>query len=310
MPGLLTLLVVAGVLLVLLLAGVLVHGATHPPRHGAGYAVARGLPVDPGDLGLAFDSWQFDVPGACLPVWEIAGEPGAPALTAVLLHGWGQSRVDMLETARRWRTRAARVVAYDLRGHGDATGGSSRIGCGEERDLLVLLERLGPGPFVLVGFSMGATIAIRAAATAEAGDRIAGVVVRAIYDEISGSLPRRLRSRDLPARPMTDLALAWLAFRGIRPRSARTSAPALRCPLLVIHGTDDTIAPLGEAEALAAAAPNGTLHRVDGATHSDLERVGRAGQDEAIDAFLVRLRTPVEGSAQYERNSTSHSGGA
>jgi pimeloyl-ACP methyl ester carboxylesterase len=287
--GLLTLLVVAGVLLVALLTAMLVHGATHPPRHGAGYALGRGMPADPGDLGMTFEAWELDAPGGVrLPVWEIAGAADGAPLTVVILHGWGLSRVDMLELAARWRARCERVVVYDLRGHGDATG-TSRLGCGEEQDLLALLDRLGDGPFLLVGFSMGGTIAIRAASAPDAGDRVAGVIVRATYDEIATSLPRRLRKLDLPARPLSDLALRLLAVRGVRPRPARDAAARLACPLLVIHGSADDVAPIADAEELAAAAPDGRLLRIEGATHSDLDEVDRAAQDEAIAAFLAHV---------------------
>ena len=47
------LLIALGVLSVLL-AAMIVHGATHPPRHTAGYALAHSLACDPGELDLRF----------------------------------------------------------------------------------------------------------------------------------------------------------------------------------------------------------------------------------------------------------------
>ncbi|MCH6551248.1 MAG: hypothetical protein IH804_04445, partial [Planctomycetes bacterium] len=72
--GLGILLLVGLVLAVALLSLVVVHDAIRPPRHTAGYAVARGLAVDPGELGLEFQEWSLDLPdGSQMPVWEVTG---------------------------------------------------------------------------------------------------------------------------------------------------------------------------------------------------------------------------------------------
>ena len=88
--GLAILLFIALVMIVLVLVGILVHGSTHPPRHTAGYAVARNLPCDPGDLKLPFEAWTLDLPdGAKLPVWEVTFGKALRKedLTAVFVHG-------------------------------------------------------------------------------------------------------------------------------------------------------------------------------------------------------------------------------
>lgn len=50
-------------------------------------------------------------------------------------------------------------------------------------------------------------------------------------------------------------------------RDLRGFAPEL----MVIHGTDDRIIPVGEGEALAAAVPHGRLYRLDSLAHADLK---------------------------------------
>jgi pimeloyl-ACP methyl ester carboxylesterase len=119
--GLLLLFLVAAALLVLLLTSMLVMLARRPPRHTAGYALANGMPCDPGDMDLPYESWMLDRPGGiALPVWDIE-IPGASssALTAVFVHGWGQAKVDMLPRLEPWREFCRRIVCYDLRGHGE-----------------------------------------------------------------------------------------------------------------------------------------------------------------------------------------------
>jgi pimeloyl-ACP methyl ester carboxylesterase len=251
--GLTQLLVAAVVAVVLILSLVIARDALRPPRHTAGYAVARGLPVDPGDLGLEFDQWTLDRPdGAALPVWEIEGRQrtadggpprpqgrGRPRITAtsctaVFVHDWGESRIDVLGRLEPWDGLCRRLVLGDMRGHGDATGGPSRLGHREDQDLLSLLERLGDGPFLLVGHAMGASIAITAAAQAPPEIAIAGVVASGPRCEFGASLRSRLRAAGFPARPLADLAMAWLWLRGVRRVDVQRAEAALTVPLLAV----------------------------------------------------------------------------
>lgn len=90
----------------------------------------------------------------------------------VLIHGLAQDSrgwEQVQEALSDWRT-----VAYDLRGHGETTVGAPQ-GTLEQlgEDLVGLLEQLGPA--VVVGFSLGGTIALWAAA--ERPDLVRGLVV-------------------------------------------------------------------------------------------------------------------------------------
>ncbi|MHC4102671.1 MAG: alpha/beta fold hydrolase [Planctomycetota bacterium] len=229
--GLGELLVAAFVAGLLILSAVIARGAVRPPRHTAGFAVARGLPADPGDLGLEFDQWTLDRPdGAALPVWEI--QCATPPYTAVFVHGWGASRIDMLGRLAPWDGLCRRLVLYDLRGHGDATGGPSRLGHREDQDLLSLLGRLGAGPYLLVGHEMGAGIAMAAAVNAPPAVDVAGIVTYGPREDFRSSLEGRLRAAAIPARPLADLAMAWLWLTGVRRVGVPRAEAALRVPLL------------------------------------------------------------------------------
>jgi 3-oxoadipate enol-lactonase len=305
LPGLVFLFLIAAGLLILVLTALLVREARRPPRHTAGYALGRSLPCDPGDLGLAFEAWMLDRPdGTRLPVWEIetgegteglreeGTEGNSGGLTAVFVHGWGQSRIDMLARMRPWPALCERIVLYDLRGHGDAEGGLSDLGHGEEDDLLALLERLGDGPFVLIGYSMGAVIAMQAAASVAENPiarRIIGIVAYGPYCDFHRSLRGRLETASLPRRPITDLAMLWFRLCGIHHRPTDRAAADLRCPLLVIQGEDDIIAPPEEAERIVAAAPDARLHRVREAGHLDAHLADEAAHDRLIREFVAHV---------------------
>ncbi len=292
--GLAILLLIALAVLGVLLAAMVAHGATHPPRHTAGYALAHSLACDPGELDLRFESWTLDRPdGAKLPVWEVqTGNARSEEndITVVFLHGWGRSRIDLLARIRPWDELCDRLVLYDLRGHGESTGGASRLGCDEDADLIALLERLGEARFILVGSSMGGVIGISAAAADEAVcQRIVGLIAYGPYLDFHTSLRRRLGAAGLPTRPFTNLAMLWFRLRGLRQGCTLEDAARLRCPLLVIRGDEDRISPAHHAQMIVARAPDAVLHTAQGAGHSDAHAVDAQSHDKAVRAFVERI---------------------
>jgi pimeloyl-ACP methyl ester carboxylesterase len=269
----------------------------HPPRHTAAYAIARNIAADPGELNLPFDSWPLDRPdGAQLPVWEIQNpeSKGQSSITAVFIHGWGHSRIDSLARIRPLDELCDRIVMYDLRGHGDSNG-TARLGDSEDADLSALLDRLGRGPFILVGHSMGAVIALKAAMCARADPSecgIAGVIACAPYCEFHRSLIGRLRAAGFPTRPITDLALLVHRVFGVRPASLiETELHSLAVPVLVIHGTDDVVAPIDHGRRIAAAARDSALIEIPGARHADAHVEGEEQYNRAIRDFVARIAT-------------------
>ncbi|MEE8458221.1 MAG: alpha/beta hydrolase [Phycisphaerales bacterium] len=229
MTGLAVLLLIAAVATVLILSGVIAYDAIHPPRRTAGYAIAYGMPADPGDKELDYEEWTLDLPhDVKLPVWEIAARGAGP--TAVFVHGWGESRIEMLARIEPWLDHADRIVLYDRRGHGDATGGTARLGTDEHLDLMNLLERLGTGSVVLVGYGSGATVAIATAADVPGGLRVAAY---GVTTDAHTAFRDRLQARGLPTRPLTDLAMFWLRLSGIQLRDVEQDKRRLKLPLLI-----------------------------------------------------------------------------
>lgn len=293
MWGLLLLLLIALLLVLVLFTALVLWGSLHPPRHGPAYALARGLPADPGDLGLDAAQWWLDRPdGARLPVWELETDAQATPLTAVFVHGWAQSRHDMLARLDPYRQLCRRIVLYDLRGHGDAEGSASRLSHDEHLDLMDLLGRIDDRRLVLVGLSMGAVIAIHAAAEADVAlrDRVAGIVAYGPYVDIHESLRGRLRVQQMPTRPISDLVMLARRVMGIRHRDLLAAARRVPCPMLIVHGREDIIAPLRHAEQITDAAADAALHVVDGAAHLDAPHIAPDEHRRIVSEFLESLQ--------------------
>ena len=106
-----------------------------------------------------------DIEVACTEV-AAAPSPGAPVRTLVLLHGLTGHRDDFLPLLPMLHARhpGLRLLAPDLRGHGDSTHTGDPATFGFERlvgDLALLLERLAITRCDLVGHSFGGMVALR-----------------------------------------------------------------------------------------------------------------------------------------------------
>jgi 3-oxoadipate enol-lactonase len=91
-------------------------------------------------------------------VRSIAGPPGAP--TVVLLHGWiASGGLNWFNTFEPLSQRFS-VIAPDLRGHGRGIRSRRRFRLADcADDVACLIEQLGTGPVIAVGYSMGGPVA-------------------------------------------------------------------------------------------------------------------------------------------------------
>ncbi len=280
---------------------------THPPRRGYSYAVARGLPGDPGELrlphapeGLRAASWPLrTADGLDLPVWDVPGADAAGP-TIIITHGWGDSRVVMLQRLAALAPFASRLLIFDLRGHGEAPG-ACRLGTAEVDDLCRLIDAAGSSPVVLYGFSLGAGVSIAAAATL--GPRVGAVIAEAPYRLAPTPARNMLELRGLPHR--TTLVPALRLVRTFAAGSSLADTPFDRAAhagrlhehtrLLVLVGDHDEICPPEEARAIAAAG-RGELRVITGAAHTDLWRLATTA-DQALEP-ITRLLRPLRASTQ------------
>lgn len=193
-------------------------------------------------------------------------DPGPASLGIVVAHGLtGSCRRPAVRRVAAALACAGGVVSFDFRGHG-RSGGRSTVGDREVLDVAAAVDwarKLGYQRVATVGFSMGAAVAVRHAASYR---DVAAVVA------VSG--PARWYYRGTPAmrrvhwvieRPLGRLA--GRVLRGTRivstgwdpvPESPEAVAARISpTPLLVVHGDADPFFPVDHAQALfdAAAEP-------------------------------------------------------
>ena len=232
-------------------------------------------------------------------VWECAGPPDAETL--ILIHGvtftaelnWGKVFAPL--------SRHFRVVAIDLRGHGDGirTGSRFRLeDCAD--DIAALAGALDITRFVAVGYSMGGMVA--QLLYKRHAPLLSGLVLCATARNVLGSPMEKLAALALPTaaaaiqwnpllQPMSaeffgmtllgsvdDPATARWARAQLRRTTLATAISAVRAvseftshswigevdvPTAVVVTTRDRIVPVSRQMKLALAIPGASVHEVD-----------------------------------------------
>lgn len=274
--GLARLLLLGLVLYAAVLTGLTAWRLVRPARRTYGWAVARGVPGDPGELDrpLDYESWTFRSRGRSLPVWDVRGLD-ASGPTVIVTHGWGSSRLGALARLPCLAGVSSRVVMWDMPGHGDARG-VSELARGEVRDLCELVRRVrgeSGGPPMLFGWSLGAEITLRALASGDAEARAA--VLEGAYRRGLTPAWNVLRGWGYPALVNAPAALGAIGLIwGLNPsRRFADLAPLadlVDAPVLLLHGTADRTCPIVDARALSDRFAEAELVELDGAGHNNL----------------------------------------
>jgi 3-oxoadipate enol-lactonase len=232
-------------------------------------------------------------------VWECVGPPGAPTL--MLIHGvtvtaelnWGKVFAPLSPHFR--------VLAMDLRGHGDGIPVGYRFrleDCAD--DIAALAEVLALGSFIAVGYSMGGMVA--QLTYQRHSPMVSGLVLCATARNVLGSPAEKLAALALPPTaaairwnpllqpvsaellgltllgPVNDPATAAWARAQLRRTPLGTALSAVQAvceftshswisqvdvPAAVVVTTRDRIVPARRQRKLAAAIPRASIHEID-----------------------------------------------
>ena len=205
-------------------------------------------------------SWQTD-DGTRMVADCYSASPGAACL---LLHGFWRGRRHprirqiALELARSGRT----VFVPDLRGHGDS-GGRFTFNRLEWNDLGGLDL---PSDLVTVGLSMGASIAVAAAARGVISpSRLLLISPAADYREIGPDLLEMVRGGHVEReqrnwRPRIDLRSL---LTSVGRAEAALEISRLSCPVHLVHGQGDWLVHHRHSEMLARTCPQAVLQMLD-----------------------------------------------
>jgi uncharacterized protein len=230
-------------------------------------------------------SRNYDGDGVRLRGWQCRA-PGNARATLVFLHGMAGNRGAAAGLVQRFLPTGLDVVAYDSRAHGESTGQVCTYGYREKKDLERVLDTVRPGRVVLLGSSLGAAVALQAAAE---DARVSGVIAAETFSDlrtVARERAPRLLTEGLIARSFA-VAEARGGFH-VDDVSPVASARRIHVPVLLVHGADDTDTPPAHSQRVfqALAGPR-ELILVKGAGHNQALR----GSDtwRRIDAWLAEV---------------------
>ena len=232
-------------------------------RVRAGYPRRHPPVMTPDALGLRYEAVEVHTPdGLRLPAWFIPGHSGlAPGV--VLVHGWESARDRTLPHAQVLHAVGFHVLTFDVRGHGANGPEALPMSVGEyaadaRAAVATLRARAEVSGVAILGHSMGAAGSL----VATAGDPDVAAVIAVAAPADPHRLTRQtFRLARLPIPDPIAWPLAWLTTRVyLKPRGHRVSdisaSRAVReiaVPVMLAHGSEDRVVPVGDLERLAAA---------------------------------------------------------
>jgi len=291
MIGLILLFLTAYLLLVLLASASVVWQIGHPRRKTYAVALAIGMPTDPAEFGLAGQEATFNLPdNHTSPGWIITGNnPAGP--TVVVLHGHSDSSYGALRFAKQLAPYAAHLVVFDWPGHGHCDAKWMTCGLREPADVQAVIaglpDEIRNKPLVLFGYSLGGQIAIKTAAN---HPRFVGVIVDGPYRRWDTPIRQKFKIYRVPAFALIHMvgAAFWLSGM-IRNFDRAQYAARLKCPLLVLHGSDDRICPIHEGKELSEHAPDSTFVAIVGGRHNRLFEYDPETYHAALKTFFQSI---------------------
>ena len=228
----------------------------------------------PADKGMAYEEISFEAAdGVQLSAWYV---PGAASRGVVLFsHGNGGNISYNLPYVEILHRVGLSTFIYDYRGYGRSKGKPTEEGTYNDAagawQYLTKNREVPAGQILLYGQSLGGPIAAKLATEKTPAALILDSTFTSFVDIAGYHYPF------LPVR--------WLARFEY---NTLEHVKAVRCPVLVIHSTDDEIAPFSQGVALFEAAPEPKRFIKLRGGHNDALFLSAEAYRSGLDAFLKR----------------------
>ena len=251
-----------------------------PPRYPTGF-----LPPQRYALHVE-EVWITTADGVKLSAYFL---PHASSPKVLLwFHGNADNIGFGLEQMKALATMDVNILELDYRGYGKSDGSPEEAGIYRDADAayryLAATRHFKPENVIIYGHSLGGAVAVDLASKRECG----GLIVESSFTS----------GRDMARRMFSIPLLAYVTKSRFDSIEKIKQA---RSPVLVIHGTRDTVIPFFMGEALYQAAPEPkAFFGVEGAGHNDIFAVGGERYLRQLKEFISR---PSESSRAARPNS-------
>jgi pimeloyl-ACP methyl ester carboxylesterase len=263
--------------------------------------------LTPADLDVPFEDVAIATPLGDAPAWLI---PAADATTdrwAIHVHGRAVRRPETLRAVPIFRDAGYNSLVVSYRNDNEAPRSDDfRYALGDREWLDIdaamrLAVDRGATQIVLVGWSMGGSMALQALTRSTVGDRVTGVMLESPVVDWIAALDFQVRLRRLPVFVRSFVILLFKSrwgrvFTGLaEPLDIDrldfvTRAKELDRPVLILHSDDDGFVPSTASRALAIARPDIVSYEAfEVARHTKLWNYDRDRWETAIRDWLAKL---------------------
>ncbi len=241
---------------------------------------------DEPDWGKVLDTKISALDGGFLEVWRVNPEGSSKGII-LFAHGWGRNRDRMMGRARIFGKWGFTTVIHSARDHGGSSPKKFMNALKFARDIEAVLNWIDK-PVILYGHSAGAAGAIIAASRNP--DKIKLLLLEGCYAYTKEALLNLYAWLNRPFGILFGpMIIFWmdLFYKNVLDKiSPAHLAPALRMPVMIIHGEKDGRFPVRLALTLKNSFSPGQaeLYIAPGAGHSDASLT--PGYKPAVKAFL------------------------
>jgi pimeloyl-ACP methyl ester carboxylesterase len=231
--------------------------------------------IDARQVGVPCEAIWLEAGGQRLSAWHLPQERSSKS-PVLILHGVGSNKQNFLTVGQMLVEAGHPVLLLDFRAHGNSEGMLTTLGYREIEDVKAahdwLVQRYPDRPVHVLGYSMGAAAAVRAAGTYGIFDRL---VLDSCFARVENSIRHGAAQWFLPP-PLP--AAWWYTMRGWARVFTGIDLDRL-CPeeeiarlagrrILLIHGTADATTPFGDSVRLQECTQGrALLWLVEGAGH-------------------------------------------
>jgi pimeloyl-ACP methyl ester carboxylesterase len=240
---------------------------------------------NPKDL-LGIDYIQLHIPinaGKRLFGWLLAVPDSHEMI--IILHGWGGNAELMLPIAMPFHRAGINVLLFDTRSHGksDQDTFSSLPRFAEDLgDVIDWIKQHHPDrtkKIALLGHSVGAGAVLLEASKRE---DIAAVISISAFAHPEWMMQRYLQRFYLPSgmRKLIMRYVEWVIGHRFATFAPLGTVCKIDCPILLVHGKEDTTVPVEDARAILANCPEPhlSLLEIDDASHDSVEKIEQHGE--------------------------------
>ncbi|MDO8892171.1 MAG: alpha/beta hydrolase [Sulfurimicrobium sp.] len=233
---------------------------------------SRRVDATPASVGLSFETLDLATEdGETLAAWFVPAPD--PRGTVLYFHGNGGNIGHRVEIVRDFHDLGYNVLIFDYRGYGASSGspgeqGSYRDAMAAWRHLTET-RRIPAESIVFFGESLGGAVAAWLAERHKPGALVFYAAFTSIEDMARTLYPI------LPLRLVVRLGY-----------DTRTALAGVKCPVLILHSSEDEIVPYAQGEALYATAPGKKELVTLRGGHNDALFLSRDRYRQAVGDFL------------------------